>query len=445
MGIIKKIGFVFLVFCALNLSAQIIPDTVYFSGNKFVEHIVKGGESLKSIAALHKVKTSEIKSANELDRRLFYNQVIYIPIYLNNTNQELISVKKLEQEDDPLPWDYKSDNSITNIALLMPYYLLKNDAIFNKDTDALDISNRYYYPSDAALSFYVGVELAIDSLRRAGQDIILHTFDTNQDSLEVQKIVYSHQLNEMDIIIGPMYSNLFQMMCKKYGKDPTKILISPLSRDNKRITKFPAVYQIALTYKAQADILTNYLIENKLDERIIILNDEQERGLAAYLKHRFKKKNKTVESFQITNTQVDEIRKYFVEDQNVLLISKDKAFISTMLGAIGSIDSTSIVFSFESIMSYDNLDITNLMELDVHIPNSRSINFSNDYDLNFVSLFEKEFKTNVGKYSKEGYDIIMHFCGKANLYKFKRLKRGYYENIFAPIYHYSDFKLVPVD
>ena len=41
--------------------------------------------------------------------------------------------------------------------------------------------------------------------------------------------------DEMDIIIGPMYSNLFQIMCEKYGQDATKILISPLSRDNKGI------------------------------------------------------------------------------------------------------------------------------------------------------------------------------------------------------------------
>ena len=443
MGIIKKIGFIILVFCALNLSAQTASDTVYFSGKQFVEHVVKGGESLKSIAGLHKVKTSTIKEANELDKRLFYNQLLYIPIYLNSTNKELVSVKKLILEDDPLPWNDKFHNSTINIALLMPYYLIRNDTMFNQDT--LNISNRYYNQSEAALSFHIGVELAIDSLRRAGKNIILHTFDTNQDSLEVRKIVYSSQLNDMDIIIGPMYSRLFQIVCKKYGRDYTKKLISPLSRDNNAIRLFPAVYQIVLTYKIQAEILTTYLIKNKLGERIIILYDEKEKGLAAYLQHKFKKQNKTVESFHVTNTKVDSIRKYFAEVQNVLLLSKDKAFLSTMLGSVGSIDSVSTVFSFESIISYDNLDITNLMELDVHIPNSRSIDFSNDYDLNFLSLFEKEYATNVRKYSKQGYDIIMHFCSKANIYSFQQYKTGYYENTSAPLYHYLDYKLVPID
>ena len=436
MGIIRKIVFIFLFFHTLELSSQTTSDTVHFAGNKFISHIVKVGESLKSIAVLHKVTTSQIIQANELNRRLFYNQLLNIPIYLNDENDNYVSVNKLILEESI------TDTSIVNIALLLPYYLIRNDTMFNRDT--LNISNRYFNKSESALSFHVGVMLAIDSLRKAGINIILNTFDTNRDSLTVSKLVFSNQLNKMDIIIGPMYSSLFQIICKKYGHDHNKILISPLSRDNKRITQFPAVYQIALTYWVQAEVLANHLISNKLNERIIILNDRNAVGLAAYLKDKFRKHNKIVKSFLITNTKVDSIRRYLVEDQNVLLLSQDKAFVSTMLGSLGSIDSVSTVFSFESITSYDNLDITNLMELDVHIPNSRSIDFSNDYDLNFISLFEKEYSTNFRKYSKEGYDIIFHFCGTTNIYSFQQYKAGYFENISAPIYHYSDYELIPV-
>ena len=437
MGMIRNTGSIFLFFLAFNLSSQTIYDTTYFSGKRFVEHVVKVGESLKSIALLHKVTTSDIKDANELERRLFFNQLLYIPIYLNDTDEKLISFKELIFEND------RFDSSITNIALLMPYYLIRNDTMFNQDT--LDASKRYYNKSEAALSFHVGVELAIDSLRRAGKKIILHTFDTNQNSVEVKRIISSGKLDEMDIIIGPMYSSLFQMICQSYGQDDTKKLISPLSRENKGITQFPSVYQIALTYRVQAELLTKYLIANKLAERIIILSDTKEKGLVAYLKYNFEQQNKTVESFEIIHTKVDSIREFFVEEQNVLLLSKDKAFISTILGSIGSIDSVSNVFTFESVTSYYNLDITNLMELNVHIPNSRSIDYSNKHDLNFISLFEKEYTTNPRKYSKEGYDIIMHFCGNANQYYFKQSPaNGYYENVLAPLYHYLDYELVPV-
>ncbi len=434
MGVVKKICLFYLVFSALNFSAN-TTDTIYFSGNKFVEHIVKSGESLRSISDLHEVSALEIINANDLEKRLFYNQLLYIPIYLSNYTQSISAKKTMLEKID-------IDTSITNIALLMPYYCVNNDTMFNMDT--LDFSNRFYNKSESALSFHIGIELALDSLRKAGINILLHTFDTNQDELVVKQLVYSNQLNEMDIIIGPMYSDLFKILCLRFGDDTSKILISPLSRDSKEIKKFPAAYQIALTYKVQAESLTKYLIENKISERIIIFHDKNELGLSSYLKYKFLQKNKIVESFLITNAKVDSIRKYFIDSQNILLLSKNKAFISTMLGSIGSIDSISTVFSFESITSYDNLDITNLMEVFVHIPNSRSINYSSKYDVNFLRLFESKFNTNVRKYSKEGYDIIMHFCGNTNLYDFMQYKRGYHENILAPIYKYSDYELVPV-
>ena len=56
-----------------------------------------------------------------------------------------------------------------------------------------------------------------------------------------------------------------------------------------------------------------------------------------------------------------------------------------MLGSIGSIDSSSTIFTFESIKLYDNLDITNLMELDVHIPNSETVDQTDEFYKTFLN------------------------------------------------------------
>lgn len=435
MGVIKKIIFILALTCVSNLIAQVKYDTIYFSGNKFIEHIVKGGESLRSIAGLHKVTTQEIKDANELERRLYYNQVLYIPISSEEKEKSLMFRNQLVSKQVDI------DTSVIHIALLMPYYLKRNEIMYENIDDTLGIHNRLYPKSEAALSFHVGVELAIDSLRRVGKHIVLHTFDTNYDSLQVFRLVNSNQLNSMDIIIGPMFSHLFQIVCKKYGDDADKILISPLSRENKGIIGYSSVYQIALTYKVQVEILSNYLINHNSLERIVIIHDKKEKRLALYSRNKFLNKNINVEIFEIDNPNINSLRECLVDSQNVLLLSREKTYISTILGAIGSIDSSTTLFSFESIMSYDNLDITNLMELDVHIPNSRSINPSNNFDSRFLLSFENEFQTNPGKYTKQGYDIIMHFVGYSKLYNFKKIPNGYYENISGPLFHYSDFEL----
>ena len=435
MGVIRHILFISVFLIFWNSSAQKIRDTVSFDGEFYIEHIVSAGESIKSIAKIHKIKISDLLENNEIDTRLYYNQLLYIPFKKNKT----VTKNKL------IPSITSSNSDVVNIALLMPYYLIKNDTMFNQYEDELDESKIYYNQSESALSFHIGIELAIDSLRRAGKNIVLHTFDTNKDTLVVKKLVYSNHLDKMDIIIGPMYSRFFRILCKRYGNVKNKILISPLSRNNKGLERYSSVYQVAPSYKVQANILVNYLIKNQLNDNIIILHDQKTKSLSADVIRKFRKVRKKVDAFEIIHTETDSIRSFFSPKQHVLLLSSNKAFLSKMLASMGSIDSTSIVYTFESIKSYENLDITNLMELNVHIPNSSFMNYSSQFDVSFLNLYEREFHTNVRKYTKTGYNLVMQFCGQNRVYDFKRKKRGYHENLLAPIYHYYDYELVPVN
>ena len=175
MGIIRKILFVFSLLSVFVLSGQTATDTVFFDGDVYVKHIVRAGESLKSIAKLHKVKVADIIDNNEIEKRLYYNQLLHIPIFYNQHENrsdysDLRILKQIENSSEI------KDASVLNIALLMPYFSLMNDTMFNGFEDVTEIPNIYYKGSEVALSFHVGVELALDSLRKQGKNIYLHTF-----------------------------------------------------------------------------------------------------------------------------------------------------------------------------------------------------------------------------------------------------------------------------
>ena len=76
--------------------------------------------------------------------------------------------------------------------------------------------------------------------------------------------------------------------------------------------------------------------------------------------------------------------------QNILLLSTNKAFVSRVLSSLGSL-AYSTVFAFEALKTYSNLDINNLMNLNVHIINSRGIDLTNHHDTTFVNAFQKSF------------------------------------------------------
>ena len=444
MGIIKKILVVFLLLSAFFLSGQTSGDTVFFDGDIYVKHIVNVGESLKSIARLHKVKTADIIDNNEIEKRLYYKQVLYIPIFYN------------QQENNSIPFDLSiqkqiksssklKDTSVLNIALLMPYFLIKNDTMFNDFEDTTGIQDIYYKGSEVALSFHLGIELALDSLRKQGKNVRLHAFDTNKDTLKVYQIVNSLALENMDIIIGPLYANNFRILCEKYGDDTTKILISPLSKNTSNVKKYKAVYQLSPSFQVQEEIIKEYVLKHHKKDRIIVVNEKVNEGKSAYIKHLFKQQETEVETFTLEYTKVDSIRKMFSEKQVVIIPSENKAFVSKILGSIGSLDSTSFVFGLYDWKKYDNLDIHNLMFLDVKFPNPYIFSRSNNHDISFVKLFEKKYNTNQAKYTLIAYNTLMHFCSDFSLFRFKSLKDGGKMNTYAPLYHYIDYELVPVN
>ena len=443
MGIIRKILVVFLLLSVFVLSGKTATDTVFFDGDIYVKHIVNAGESLKSIAKLHKVKTADIIDNNEIEKRLYYKQLLYIPIFYNqqeNKNNPFdVSILKQIEKSSEL-----KDTSVLNIALLMPYFLVKNDTMFNDFEDTTGIPDIYYKGSEVALSFHVGVEIALDSLRNKGKDIRLHTFDTNKDTLKVHQIVTSLVLENMDIIIGPLYANNFRILCEKYGDDTTKILISPLSKNTSNVKKYKAVYQLSPSFQVQENIIMDYVLKYHKKDRVIVLNEKGIEGKSAYIKNLFLQQEKEIETYTVEYTKVDSIRKIFTEKQVVIIPSENKAFVSKILGSIGGLDSTSFVFGLYDWKKYDNLDIHNLMFLDVKFPDPYSFSKSNNHDISFVNLFQKKYNTSQAKYTHIAYNTLMHFCSDFSLFRFKSLKDGGNMNTYSPLHHYFDYELVPL-
>ena len=431
MGIVKKILHLILMFVFIVSNGQASNDTVFFSGQPFVKHVVDTGQSLSKIAKIYNVTTDQIKNSNELGSKLFYQQLLYIPIYLSNTTSIADSIDNLI--------DTIQNLKPAKVALILPYYLKENDSILNLTSDSNYFSNKFYSKSSRALSFHLGVELAIDSLEKSGKKVDLKVFDSNQDSTEVFNLIESNRLSVFDVIIGPIYSDLFSILCKKYGNDTTKILISPLSRISNNI-KYPSVRKIALTDNSQTKVMFDYIVKTKFEKDIIILRDEKNVQLSTDLTKKFNSVNKLVRNMKIED--YSEIYSDYdsIPDQVIIVLSKNKASITRLLSKISSIGVPNSIFTFESVHNYSNLDVNMLVKLNLHFPHSRLIDLKNIYDLNFLKNYEEKYKTNVFGYTKTGYDIIMHFFGDSDIFRFKEEKNGYKENVFVPLFNLSDYE-----
>jgi len=427
MGVNKFLCFLLFLFLSASVYSQESNDTIFINNNTYVKHIVEINESISDIANYYNISVDKILETNETSLKLYYKQVLYIPI-------KIIRKKSL--------FNLLKSNKKLDVALLLPFYKNLNDTLVAsfKKKDAAD--KVILGKSNMALDFMQGITLALDSLEKLGLNINLVVYDTRNDSLKVVEIIKSKILDTVDIIIGPIYSKNMQLVCDKYGNDKDKIIISPLSKSSDFLKGNPSSVQINTPFKIQSKIITKCIEEKYKHIDIIICYEDKEKGLASYMQRILSKKLKNIKKMEMVFTHIDSIREQFLDSQIIILPSYDRAFVSKMLSSLGGIDSSFVVFGLSNLKNYDHLDIDNLMHLDVHFPDPYYFNKHTVRDSLFLYNFEDKFLSSPNRFSLIAYNIMMHFCNENTLYNLEKynLNSGKI-NVYAPLVRYSDYFL----
>ena len=78
--------------------------------------------------------------------------------------------------------------------------------------------------------------MAINDLRELGISIDLFVYDTQRDSVTVDAIFRKHEMKKMDLIIGPVYSENFDIAAN-FANEHRINIVSPLSRKKELLTE----------------------------------------------------------------------------------------------------------------------------------------------------------------------------------------------------------------
>ena len=432
MGIVYR--FTIIIFCFSLKQSFSIGDTIFIDNSYFIKHIVQSNETFGSISNKYNVSIKEIIEHNDIRRDLYYKQIIYIPIDTN-----LIQKKSIFKR-------VRIDTSSVNIALILPFYVSRNDTLsksFEKDEDA---DNFIYERSKIALSFFQGAELAIDTIAMLGKKINVFIYDSENDSSKIIKLIESNQLDSMDLIIGPFYSSNLQFLSKKLNKTNIKI-VSPLSRNVDQLKGAKNVFQINAPFKNQAKLLADHLYKYK-DEKIVFVYQEKDIAYKSFISNLLRKNNIIHYENKIKFTHVDSIRHTFDSNQVVLIPSYDKVFVSKILGSLGSIDSSFTVYGLSNWKDFENLDLNNLMKLNVHLYDPYYTDKSQSFFLEFQKKYEKRYNLLIDKYSFLAYRLVFHFLTDYNQFEFERYKfnSGFVNtNLRLSKFENYDLMLMPKD
>ncbi len=241
---------------------------------EFTSYTVRPGETMASIARRYGISTRELRRVNGGMIFVRAGDSIRIPgrhEIADETGQQvqladsLAIVAEYDTLDYPVRLvDYTDISTLrgsVDIAVMLPLFLPENAVRVEVDT-TLPQSKRirqrpfnWIYPASVVfLEMYEGILIAANDMRDAGMDVRIHTFDTRADRIDVERIINSGLLRDMDLIIGPVYSYNLEMVVS-YAERYNTPVVSPVPLQSNDILRgYPNVF---LTNPSMATIQEN--------------------------------------------------------------------------------------------------------------------------------------------------------------------------------------------
>jgi len=279
---------------------RVVPERIEFSQpqGKYRIHTVQPGETLYSIARSYGLSVRDLKKLNKgLHNRIKPGQQIRIP----SRAAESVVVPPAETlardttmypagVTGPFMPAFPCDTSALmgadrtwHIAFMMPFYLKENDERSYIDSSHVDPSTGkkikkiiyrdpqwIYPPTKTLLPFYQGMVIALDTLGKMGIDAEVKVFDTEKDLTVVDSIIRSGALDNMDLIIGPVYPSALALVAE-YAREKHIPVVSPLSRKDDFLRFNPWSFQCKPSRDLETRYIASFLARNT-DKNLVIIH-----------------------------------------------------------------------------------------------------------------------------------------------------------------------------
>ncbi len=397
-------------------------DNTVGKQDEFIIHLVKPKETLFSISRLYNVEIAEIVKLNPgSEENLKSGSEIRIP---NKTftekadnKPELIQTEPIDVISETLK--KRDSNEPLRIAYLLPFML---------NQGKIESGNERF------IEFYAGSLLAVKEAKDKGISLELFTYDTERSESGLNDIFTNNDLKNVDLIIGPAYTNQVAMMGDLALKNRVNTLI-PFSSKIFDIDTNPYLIQfnpgIQQTVKFVAEQLKTRYRNSKIifAESIDVFNTDDGKLFCELLRKELTEQKQHFVTYEISNTeQFDFLNILDKNQKNIVFFNTDKfsnvnLFLSWLGNNAAGYETAYFRHTGWSETEYNYLRNISVTPFKIYPDN---------YDL---SKYQKEFEKSFGRqpsttqpsYDLLGYDLTGYFIdilqnkGKKYLTEAKKL------------------------
>jgi LysM repeat protein/ABC-type branched-subunit amino acid transport system substrate-binding protein len=389
-----------------------VQDTGYFL------HKVEAGETLYGIAKKYNISTDEIVKLNpEAKTGLRIGQMLKLP---KSVSTQPVLVNNTANGGDTAFVTNKKP--LYNIALMLPF---QSWNAVNLDVDCI-LEKKCEFPakSEAAVMFYQGALLAIDSMKRAGLKVKLHVYDVDDaDSAKVKDILARSEFSGMDLIIGPLSPGPLYPVAQ-WGKEHNIPVCSPVSPVNKVLFKQPQVMKALPGISTQMEQLASFISGNHAKDNIILLNSGNIKDVNAGNTFRAAVNTALYPDGRdsiVYCKGVGSVQASLKKDRlNVIVVaSNNQASVTDIIRLLYGYaeDYPIMLYGTSTWMTFDNMDFEYLEKLQFHFVAPYYVDYDSSMAVKrFIGRYEYYFHADPNSFCYAGYDVTMFMLSALNAY-----------------------------
>ena len=367
---------------------------------KFLTHTVKSKETMYSLTRFYNVSKEEILRLNPEYPDLADNKL---------SIGQLLKIKPIEEVNEAENYtfykDFIEEDTSINLAILLPF---RADEYVEKSSKDIFEKNQL---ANMVTDFYMGAEIAIDSIKKQGVNVHVNVFDTGNRGNNIEAILNENKLENTDVVIGPFYSDKAEVVAKGVNVP----VIFPHYSNNQEKFSSSKLVKTAPEKTRYADYLISYLKDSYKDQEIFVVGDDKSESnrLVSKIVSELKQHD-SINNIHILKPEKGYIkRERFTKKMSskrhnwVIIASEDNVVVADALNSmIGLPDEVNVqVFSSDKGSAYYRIDNNKLANINFTYV---SDTYTDEDALETKTFTEKYLQANntiPSDYAIKGFDI----------------------------------------
>ena len=370
----------------------------------FLTHTVKSKETIYSLIHFYNITKEDLIRLNPEYRNIVNNQL---------SIGQLLKIKRIEEVSSNENYTFYKDsiqeNASVNLAVLLPFKAKSYDSITAKNI--FNSTNSSATLANIVTDFYMGLEIAVDSIKNQGIDVNVAVFDTGNRGTNVPRILAENNLTENDVIIGPFYAAKTELVARTIN---APVIFPHFSNKQQNFTATTLV-KASPDKSMYTKFLIDYLKDNYKGEEIFIVGDgSNDSNIKTTTIAKQLRKHDSIQDIHVLKPEKGYIKserfttKMTPKKRNWVIITSDNSVtIADVLNSMIGIPDDVIVqvFAIDKAKAYNAIENNKLASVNfTYASNS----FANDA-LTTNSVFTKKYfdknHSIPSEYAVKGFDI----------------------------------------